>query len=174
LPVTEMSDESTADEPTKVGRPSSFTPEIADVICVRLAEGESLRSICRDDEMPTQSMVFRWLADDNNKTFREQYARAREAQADHLAEEILEIADDGRNDTYEDENGNTRTDQEVIGRSKLRVDARKWLASKMAPKKYGDKLQTELSGPDGKPIEYKRVEDLSDDDLLRIASSGSN
>jgi hypothetical protein len=69
-----------------------------------------------------------------------------------MAEEILEIADDGTNDTYKDDNGNERTDQEVIGRSRLRVDARKWLLAKMLPKKYGDKIQQEVSGPDGEPL----------------------
>jgi len=95
---------------------------------------------------------MRWLADENHQAFCDQYVRAREAQADRLAEEILEIADDGSNDTYTDENGNERTNQEVVARSRLRVDARKWLASKMAPKKYGDKIQQEVSGADGGPL----------------------
>ena len=80
-----------------------------------------------------------WL-DGSKPAFSEQYARAREAQADKLAEEALQIADDGRSDTYLDAEGNERTDNEVIQRSRLRVDTRKWLASKMAPKKYGDKV----------------------------------
>ena len=80
----------------------------------------------------------KWISDDPSRN--EQYARAREAQADKVAEEILTIADDGRNDTYLDDDGNERTDQDVIARSRLRVDARKWLASKMAPKRYGEKL----------------------------------
>ena len=80
-----------------------------------------------------------WL-DGRHPEFSEQYARAREAQADKLAEEALQIADDGRSDTYVDGDGNVKTDTEVIQRSKLRVDTRKWLASKMAPKKYGDKV----------------------------------
>lgn len=80
-----------------------------------------------------------WL-DGSRPEFSEQYARAREAQADKLAEEALQIADDGRSDTCVDGDGNVKTDTEVIQRSKLRVDTRKWLASKMAPKKYGDKV----------------------------------
>ncbi|HZV61629.1 MAG TPA: hypothetical protein VFF75_04375 [Methylophilaceae bacterium] len=137
-------------------RPSSFSQEIADAICARISEGESLRTICRDDDMPGKTTVFRWLAE--FESFRDQYARAREAQADLLAEEILEIADDGTNDKYVDENGNTRTDQEVIGRSRLRVDARKWLASKMAPKKYGERVAQEISGPNGGPVPIERIE----------------
>lgn len=79
----------------------------------------------------------KWIDDDKGRT--EQYAHARLAQADKMADDILAISDDGSNDTYETEDG-TRTNQDVIARSRLRVDARKWLASKMAPKKYGDKL----------------------------------
>ena len=93
-----------------------------------------------------------WL-DGAHPDFSEQYARAREAQADKLAEEILAIADDGRSDTYLDGEGNEKTDSEVIQRSKLRVEARKWLASKMAPKKYGDKIQAEHTGADGGAIQ---------------------
>lgn len=126
---------------------TTFTQEIADLICKRIAEGESLRKICLDDEMPAQSTVFKWLSE--QRAFSEQYAHAREAQADKMAEEILSIADDGTNDTYTDDEGNVRTDHDVIARSRLRVDARKWLASKMAPKKYGDKVA--IGGADDLP-----------------------
>ncbi len=133
------------------GRPSSFTPEVAEAICERLAAGESLRKICNDDDMPDTATVFRWLHRD--PIFREQYARAREAQQEFMAEQILEISDDGANDTYVDEEGKPRTDWDVIARSKLRVDTRKWLMSKLAPKKYGDRIAQEISGPDGAPIQ---------------------
>lgn len=132
-----------------MGRPSEFTQETADAICQRLIEGESLRTICKTEGMPAASTVFRWLSE--RKSFQEQYARAREAQADHLAEEILQIADDGENDTYEVD-GETRTNQDVVARSRLRVDARKWLASKMAPKKYGEKVTQEHTGEGGGPV----------------------
>lgn len=125
-------------EKSKGGRPSSFTQEIADLICEGLAEGHSLRSLCKADNMPNAGTVCRWLA--TNETFREQYARAREAQAETLFDEMLDIADDGRNDKYEDENGNVRTDHDVIARSKLRVETRKWMAGKLKPKVYGDKI----------------------------------
>ena len=95
-----------------------------------------------------------WL-DGSRPEFSEQYARAREAQADKLAEEALQIADDGRSDTYLDAEGNERTDNEVIQRSRLRVDTRKWLASKMAPKKYGDKLVQEHTGANGGAIQVQ-------------------
>lgn len=121
-----------------------YDQKVADRICGELTAGRSLRSICAEDGMPDKATVFRWLA--SNETFRDQYARAREVQADAMLEEILQIADDGQNDTYEDENGNSRTDQDVIARSRLRVDTRKWAMSKMAPKKYGDKLDLNHGG----------------------------
>jgi len=129
------------------GRPSAFSAELADRICEEIANGRSLRAICSDPSMPGKATVFRWLAQEEG--FRDQYARAREAQADALADEILDIADDGANDTYVDEDGRERTNTDVIARSRLRVDARKWIAAKLKPKVYGDKLATELSGPGG-------------------------
>lgn len=100
--------------------------------------------------MPGKSTVMRWL--DAHAEFRDQYARAREAQADYWAEEIIEISDDGSNDTYKDEDGHERTNQDVIARSRLRVDTRKWLMARMAPKKYGDKITQEVTGADGAPL----------------------
>lgn len=124
-----------------MARPSRYTLKMADEICERLADGESLRKICLSDHMPNRATVFRWLH--LHSSFRDQYARAREAQADALADEILDIADDGLNDSYEDEDGNKRTDHDVIARSRLRVDARKWIASKLKPKVYGDRIDPE-------------------------------
>lgn len=130
------------------GRPSSFTQEIADEICDRISKGESLRSICSDDEsgwLPTKTTVMRWLADEKYVAFRDQYTRAREAQADHYVEQIIEIAD-APNMTVNAQTG----EQELRdpARDRLRVDARKWVASKLAPKKYGDKVAL-TGGDDG-------------------------
>lgn len=136
------------------GRPTSFTQKIADMICERLSDGESLRTICLSDDMPNRSTVFRWLADESRKEFRDQYARAREAQADFLADEILEIADDASHDTLiktnpDGSDARETANSEWINRSRLRVDARKWLASKLAPKKYGDKVELSGTGEGG-------------------------
>jgi hypothetical protein len=134
-----------------MGRPSDYSPELIAVICARMAEGVSLRSICLDDEMPDKSTVFRWLA--AHKEFRDQYARAREARADAMAEEILEISDDDSDDAITDpETGGTRLNSEFVARSRLKVDTRKWLMARMAPKVYGDKVSQEISGPDGNPV----------------------
>jgi hypothetical protein len=156
---------------TKLGRPSSFSQAVADAICVKLADGMSLREICRDDAMPDKSTVLRWLASPDHADFRDQYARAREAQADHMADEILEIADDGTNDWMERQHGDDDPvevpNHEHINRSRLRVDARKWLMAKMAPKKYGEKLELAHSGS------IARAQDLSDDELAAIAAGSS-
>lgn len=100
--------------------------------------------------MPDPSTVYRWLvASESYPEFREQYAQARQAQAEKWAEEIMEIADDGTNDYVERQTQNGTIvlgDHEHIQRSKLRVDTRKWLLSKLQPKKYGEKVETVHSG----------------------------
>ncbi|GAA4393526.1 hypothetical protein [Hymenobacter koreensis] len=132
----------------KTGRPSDYSPELATLICERITEGESLRAICRDEEMPDKTTVLRWLR--VHEEFRTQYAQAREDQAETLLDEIFEIADDTTHDTIHGEFG-PRPDTEWIGRSKLRVDARKWAMSKLAPKKYGEKIAVDHTN-DGEPF----------------------
>lgn len=122
-----------------MARPSSFTQAKADLICDLLSDGLSLRQICCMEDMPERNTVFRWL--EASPAFQRQYARARELQADHYAEEIIEISDDGSRDYNKDEEGNLIVDHDHIQRSRLRVDSRKWAASKLAPKKYGDRMQ---------------------------------
>jgi hypothetical protein len=133
-----------------MGRPSDYSAEITAAICERLGLGESLRQICEDDAMPGKSTVMRWLHD--HSEFRDQYARARESQAEYWADEIIQISDDGSNDTYKDDEGHESTNHDVIARSRLRVDTRKWLMARMAPKKYGDKITQEHTGNDGGPL----------------------
>jgi len=138
-----------------IGRPTEYNTDVADSICARIADGESLRSICRCSDMPSMSMVMRWLG--VHQYFREQYARAREAQAESMFEEMLEIADDGSNDWVErtgkdGETGDKVVDHEHVSRSKLRVDTRKWMLARMAPKKYGDATNIKLSGDAENPL----------------------
>lgn len=128
---------------------TTFTQAKADAICERIADGESLRSICADESMPSTSTVCKWLSE--QPSFSEQYARAREMQADALFDEILEIADDGSNDWMErrDKEGEAigwRENGEAMRRSQLRVEARKWMAGKLQAKKYGDKIDVNHSG----------------------------
>ena len=128
------------------GRPSTFTQDLADRICAELAEGRSMRSVLRDDGMPSMTTVFRWLRE--NETFQQQYARAKEEAADSLADEIVDIADerDGKAIMAEGEEVAVVFDSTAVARNRLRIDARKWIAAKLKPKKYGDKLDLEHSG----------------------------
>ncbi|MBX5008145.1 terminase small subunit-like protein [Rhizobium lentis] len=128
------------------GRPTKFTQSLANVICARIADGESLRSICRDETMPGKSTVLAWLADDDKADFRTKYAQAREIQADGFVDEMVEIADDGSNDWMKRQFGEeTRwvENGEALRRSQLRIATRQWIAEKLKPKKYGSKVELE-------------------------------
>lgn len=129
------------------GRPEIFTQELADEVCARIAEGMSVRSVCKMEDMPGTTTFFKWIRE--NETFAKQYARACEERTEAMAEEILDIADDGSNDFMVITKGDTEynvENREVTNRSRLRVDTRKWLMSKMKPKKYGDKLDVTSDG----------------------------
>src|SRR5581483_2686424 len=130
---------------SRPGRPSLYKSALAGRICERLADGETLRRICRDEGMPTRRTVTNWLL--VHEDFRQLYARARDIQADLFAEEVVDIADDRRGDLVPGKDGKPTPDWENVQRSRLRVDARKWFAGKVAPKKYGERIMQELSGP---------------------------
>ena len=130
----------------KRGRPSHFTQALADTICTRLASGESLRSICRDEAFPAESTVRSWVVDDH-KGFSAQYARARDIGLDVMADEILDISDDGSNDWMErkgEKSDGWQLNGEHVQRSRLRVETRKWFLSKLAPKRYGDRQAVDI------------------------------
>lgn len=144
-------------QPTRApGRPSGYSKKLGTLICKRIAEGESLRAICRDEGMPTAATVCNWLLDPEGKPeFFEQYARAREIQADLKFEEIQEIADDGSNDWMEqnsEEGSAWRFNGEHVQRSRLRVDTLKWRLARMNMKKYGDKSETTVKGDPTAPV----------------------
>ena len=128
------------DQPNR-GRPSAYSDKIAEAICDRLINGESLRAICADPRMPAKATVFRWLA--RNQEFRRSYALARECQAEDLALEILEIADDSSRDyvkkTGADGKETWVVDREHIARCRLRINTRKRILAWMAPGKYGNR-----------------------------------
>lgn len=128
-----------------------FCQETADFICDEIADGKSLRAVLRENTaLPNSSTIFKWLG--IYEEFAKQYARARTASADAMVDDIQAISDDGLNDTYIDGYGNKKVDKDVIARSRLRVDARKWLAAKMQPKKYGERISQEITGADGEPL----------------------
>lgn len=149
--------------PKERGRPSIYTPELARSICLRIAAGESVRSISRDENMPAESTIRSWAVDDI-EGFNAQYTRAIQIRAVGWAEEIIEISDDGSQDTYIDPaTGQERTNHEIVARSRLRTDNRKWMLSKVLPKVYGDKLDVNHGVQPENPLSSL---------LQRIAGSG--
>ncbi len=127
------------------GPPTKFSKELCDEICERMKHGESLNQICKSEHMPSRSTVIYWA--DHNPDFAEQYTRARQDLVEYWADDIVDIADDGSRDwttkTGRDGEEYDVVNHEVVNRSKLRVETRKWLMSQLAPKKYGPKQQNE-------------------------------
>lgn len=113
----------------KMGRPEKLTPELQEELLARISTGESIRRICSEDQFPAAVNVFKFIY--RHDDFRQRYETARAACQDWHADGLLEIADEGSGDTQRD---------------RLRVDARKWIMSKLQPKKYGDKLGLDHSG----------------------------
>ena len=128
-------------EPKKAGRPSEFSQEIVTAICERMAEGETLRKICSDPEMPSRNTVLRWVKNDDG--FKKQYETARQACMDWYADEIVNIAWDTSSDTIQGKDGQPLCNHEWIARSRLKVDSLKFLMAKLHPTRYGDKLQSD-------------------------------
>lgn len=122
---------------------SKYTQEIADQICVLVATtSKSMRTICKEVGIDYQTHL-NWFR--SHPEYFEQYARAKEDQSDLLIEEMIEIADDSSQDEIDTEFG-TKMNSEYVQRSRIRIDTRKWIASKLKPKKYGDKVDVTTGG----------------------------
>ena len=143
----------TTDKPAARGRPSTYSQELADRICERLADGETLRAICRDEDMPSERTVRSWAL--TNEELSPQYARAREIGYATLFDQMLEIADTPQPGvtTKETDKGTETRTGDMIEHRRLRVDTRKWMLAKALPKVYGDKVSAELTGKDGAPLQ---------------------
>jgi hypothetical protein len=132
--------------------------EIEDIfnkVCERIQNGEAVRTILLESDMPSSRTFFKWLDElDENDAKVKQYARATTKRADAIFDEILDIADENNADVYIDD-GVAKIDGNTVQRSRLRVDARKWVASKLNPKKYGDKLDVGIKG--GMVVKYQNV-----------------
>lgn len=122
--------------PRSVGRPSTYSPEIADAICEQMIAGRDLLDICKDGDMPSRSSVYRWLND--YPEFEAQYARAREAMADLELRNLKQLADD--------------CTEENVNSTRVKLNHHQWRLMKIAPRTYGDRTQTALTGADGGPI----------------------
>lgn len=136
-------------------REHGYSEEMANAVLAELYAGRSLISVCKSPDMPSARSVYNWTQ--QHPEFKERFDEARQAGWLMMAEELLAIADDGSNDTYTvvTETGKVQTmvDYDVIARSKLRVETRKWILSKMLPKVYGDKITQEHTGPNGEPLQ---------------------
>ena len=127
-----------------LGRPTTFNQEIADKICELIAtHGDTLDQLKAQYGIPDKHTIYMWTQRYDH--FLTAYARARIAQAQLFADEVIEISDCVAFDTVIDEHGQARANNEWIARSRLRVDSRKWLATKLLPRVYGDKVQTEVT-----------------------------
>lgn len=154
------------------GRPTTYTLELADNICERLAAGESMRSVARDESMPAMSTLFKWLRE--HEVFSEQYAKAKEESADALVEDMLFIADNAASPVIVDGAVLMGADGEpvmvadsaAVAHARLRVDTRKWSASKLKPKKYGEKIQQDIT------VKTK-LEDMTNEELDAFIASKS-
>jgi transposase len=132
----------------KMGRPTKYNEKVVVKILAHLAQGKSLHRTSKAVDISLET-IFEWLH--KYPDFAERYARAKQESADMMAEEVMDIADDGRNDYMEDDYMKGRSpgwsvNGENIQRSKLRVDTRKWLMAKMKPKKYGDQIDVTSGG----------------------------
>lgn len=136
------------------GRPSTFNPEIATEICDRLAGGEPLRAICRDEHMPAWRTVYDWIAKDKDLAAR--FAQARDIGADAIAEDIIAMVDEAPERT-ETQFG-SKVDAGYVQWQKNRVEQRLKLLAKWSPKKYGDRTSMELTGAEGGPVQVSDTE----------------
>ena len=135
--------------PGKVGRPSTYSQEVADEIVRRMIEGESLTAICKDEGMPPRVTVYAWF--DKHPDFYARCARAREALADYLVDEIEELA--------------KSTTEENHQSMKVKISTKQWRAMKMAPRMYGDRPRTEVTGDNGGPIKVEAKQTIDPRDL---------
>lgn len=130
------------------GRPTKYTDEIADIICMKLSDGITLSEICREDGMPHRTTVYDWK--DANETFSLRIARARDIGEDAIADDAIDIADDGTNDWMKRQGKDGEEywvlNGEHVQRSKLRIDTRLKLLAKWNPKKYGERVDHTNAG----------------------------
>ncbi|HEU5366666.1 MAG TPA: hypothetical protein VFU62_14105 [Hanamia sp.] len=126
-----------------MGRPSSYTQELANEICETIqCTSKGIKRLCKEHEhWPSHNTIYRWLS--TYSEFNDRYARAKRQQIEVLVDEILSIAEDSSNDYMMNEDGKLVVNHEHIQRSRLRIDTIKWLAAKLCPRIYGDRIQVD-------------------------------
>ena len=138
--------------------PEDKKKDIFDSICQRIIEGEAVRNILKDKDMPSMKTFWDWL--DKDEDLVKQYARAKELYAERMFEDIILISDGTGDDILVDEDGKEQVNWNVIQRDKLRSDNRKWVLSKLNPKKYGDRLQLDQNKKDIPITEEELLKEL--------------
>ena len=144
----------------------AYAPEIVDRICSEIANGKSLRTICNMDGMPDKRKVFEWVS--KYPDFKAKYDVAIRERAHAYVEEMMDIADNGTNDWMENndpDNPGWKFNGEHVQRSKVRLEARKWVACKLLPKIYGEKVEHMIA--------HRQATEMTEEDLERIAAGGS-
>lgn len=141
----------------KGGRPSAYTDALALAVCERLAGGESLKAICDGEDMPARTTVYKWIAE-NEGGFADKYTRAREAQQDTAVDEMADVALRTLKGEFEPQ------------AARVYADIIKWTAARMAPRKYGDKVTQEVTGPNGGPLMQHNV-NMTADEFAKVARS---
>ncbi len=146
-----------------------MTQVICDEICLRLASGESLVSICKSEHIPERATILLWVVmgergDVNHKSFSDSYARAREAQSHALLDDVIEISDDSSGDTTTDRFGNQILDAEFAARSRLRIEARLKVAARMHVERFGEKVTAKLTGDKANPVAVQIIDNVPRDD----------
>ena len=143
----------------KDGRPTIYSDDLAKEICLRISNGRSLSAVCRDKDMPSRSIVYDWLADEEKKDFSDRYREADLQRADYHADEMIEIADSVEADTAE------------VAKARLQIDTRKWQVARMNATKYGDKQQIDNTSSDGSMKPVFNIVGVSPDDTSASGDS---
>lgn len=145
-------------------RPTQYSFKLSEVICERITQGQSTAEVTRDPAMPKWGTLAKWRRE--HEDFNRRYVIARQSCCELWVDEIIDIADDATNDYVAriDAKGKTRIvfDRESFERSRLRVDSRKWTASKLLRHVYGDKSEVELRTPDGINVKVEERNQLID------------
>jgi hypothetical protein len=165
------------EEKKERGRPTIYSEEIAKQVCTETAQGKSLRSICKNNDLPHRHTIMYWLQDEDKVDFFDRYTRAKLIRAECMADDLLDIADDAANDYMEreEEEDNKSVSYSFNGehfaRSRLRVDTRKWYLGKVLPKVYGDALK--IKGDPDEPLQHNHTHEFKpwDDILEKLKAS---
>lgn len=165
-----------SEEKKQKGRPSLYSEQLVDEICEKIAtSNKGLHSIIAENQhFPSFGTVFSWLQQPDKKYFLDKYTHARELQAEFLADEMIRISE------HTEEDHTAFTGANVVQRDRLRIETRKWIASKLKPKVYGDKIDITTKDqpinnlPDLSKLTYEQLKELANIQLDKDGSTQGN